>query len=323
MDNDRCFLCGTLSDSISQEHVFPKWLQHRYKLWDQRLVLLNNSMIQYRNLRIPCCSICNNQPLSRLEAVISSAVASGYEACLEIDDHLWYLWAGKLFYGVLRKELSLPLDRTQPRNGGIISEAALKSFASLQLFLQGIRAAHIFSGMSPYSVLICNIHDLGQKFNFSFRDSFPYMTLAIRMGEIGIIVAFEDAGITSSSFGRYVANVNGRKIHPLQFDELYAKVTYQLSLITGGLQYLTSETNSDRRKTQVFDNIFLRDWSQEYFSTVLRAHVSQWLRSTADDVQWFVPPNLVPTWMTDPEGGLLLLPLSTWQKQSGANKLIL
>jgi hypothetical protein len=316
--DDCCFLCGTMRAPISQEHVFPKWLQHRYKLWDQRLVLLNDTAIQYRNLRIPCCATCNNQALSRLEVTISSAVAAGYKACVELDARLWYLWAGKLFYGVLRKELSLPLDRAEPSNGGIISEGTLKSFSNLHLFLQGIRGMHSFLGAPPYSVLVCNVHDLGQVFDYSFRDSFPYMTLAIRMGEVGVIVAFEDAGLTNGSFGRYVAEVDGRKIHPLQFDELFAKVTYQVSLIEGGVQYLTSETGvSIPQQTEVFDGPYLRKWLQEEFSGVLRTHVARWLE--IDDGDWFVSPNLVPTWMTDNEGNLLLLPLSSWQRQSGAH----
>jgi hypothetical protein len=315
--NNGCFLCGALNPSISQEHVFPKWLQHRYNLWNQRLILLNDTFIQYRNLRVPCCATCNNEPLSRLEAKISSAVASGYKACVELDPRLWYLWAGKLFYGVLRKELTLPLNRAQPSNGGIVSEAALKSFSNLHRFLQGIRGNHTFLEEPPYSVLVCNVYDLGEQFDYSFADSSRYMTLAIRMGEVGVIVAFEDASLTAKSYGRYITEVDGRKLHPLQFDELYAKVTYQVSLINNGIHYVTAEItdSSSYQQTQVIGNPYLLEWSQEEFSLVLRAHVSQWFKSNVEDTGWFVTPNLVPTWMTDDAGNLLLLPLSSWQPQ--------
>lgn len=308
--NDSCFLCGALNASISEEHVFPKWLQHRYNLWDQRIRLLNETFIQYRNLRIPCCATCNNESLSRLEGRISSAIASGYKACVELDPGLWYLWAGKLFYGVLRKELTLPLNRAQPSDGGIVSEAALKSFSNLHRFLQGIRGKHTFVGEPPYSVLVCNVHDLGEQLSYNFSDSSPYMTLAIRMGEVGVIVAFEDAGLTAQSYGRYVSEVDGRKLHPLQFDELYAKVTYQASLIEHGIHYLTSEKidTSIPQQTQVIGNPYVREWSQREFSRVLRAHVSHWFKSNITGTEWFMSPNLVPTWMIDDTGTLLLLP---------------
>jgi hypothetical protein len=213
--------------------------------------------------------------------------------------------------------LILPLNRAQPSNGGIVSEAALKSFSNLHRFLQGIRGKHIFVGEPPYSVLVCNVHDLGEQLDYSFADSSPYMTLAIRMGEVGVIVAFEDVGLTTKSYGRYVTEVGGRKMHPLQFDELYAKVAYQASLIDNGIHYLTSEETdtSSPQQTQVIGNPYVREWSQEEFSSVLRAHVSQRFNSNLEGTRWFVPPNLVPTWMTDDAGNLLLLPLSSWQPQ--------
>lgn len=303
--------------------MFPKWLQHRYNLWNQRLILLNGTSIQYRNLRIPCCAICNNEPLSRLEAKISAAVMSGYKACVEIDPLLWYLWAGKLFYGVLRKELTLPMSRATPSNGGIVSEAAFRFFSNLHMFLQGIRGKHSFLREPPYSVLICNVHDLGEQANYSFFDNSPYMTLAIRMGEVGVIVAFEDLALTTETYGRYVAEVNGRKMHPLQFDELYARITYQISLMDSGVYYLTSEETDGfgLQKTQVFGSPYLREWSQEAFSFVLQAHISQWFNLALERTEWFVPPNLVPTWMTDEAGNLLLLPLSNWQSQHGIKSI--
>lgn len=316
--DDCCFLCGARAAPITQEHVFPKWLQQRYNLWDQRLGLLNETAIQYRNLRIPCCIACNGEALSKLESTISSAVASGYEGCAALDERFLYLWAGKLFYGVLRKELNLLRDRARPEEGRIVSEATLTSFSNLHLFLQGVRGQHFFSGTPPYSVLVCNLHDLGPRRNYCFRDSLMYMTAAIRMGEVGVIVSFEDAGLTARTYGRYITQVNGQKLHPFQFDELYARVTYQVSLMDGGVRYVTSKgTDSPRpAQTDVFDGGYLREWSQEDFSKVLRAHLSDWLKSKKQDSEWFVPPNLVPTSMTDDAGGLLLLPLSSWERRS-------
>jgi hypothetical protein len=227
-----------------------------------------------------------------------------------------YLWAGKLFYGILRKEMSLLHDRSCAAKGNIISEATLKSFSNLHLFLQGIREKHFFSSTPPYSVLLCNLHDLGPRRNYFIRDSLVYMTVAIRMGEVGIIVAFEDAGLSAQSYGRYVAEVNGRKLHPIQFDEIYAKVTYLVSLMGGRIKYLTSQSIDGHRpaQTNAFGAGSLREWSMEDFSKVLEAHVSGWLKSKNQDLEWFVPPNLVPTWMTNEAGELLLQPLSSWDR---------
>ncbi|CUP05012.1 Uncharacterised protein [Clostridium baratii] len=65
-DYDKCFLCGEElnSNNSTVEHVFPKWLQHKFDLWNKKLILLNGSEIQYKNLTIPCCKNCNNNYLS-------------------------------------------------------------------------------------------------------------------------------------------------------------------------------------------------------------------------------------------------------------------
>lgn len=315
VNDDSCFLCGSRQGQLTQEHVFPKWLQHRHNLWSQTLGLLNETTIKYKNLLIPCCATCNGEDLSRLESAISTAISSGFEGASNLDPHLLYLWAGKLYFGVLRKEITLARERSRPKDGTILPKDALKSFSELHLFLQGIRGRHQFPDKPPYSVLVCNLHDVGQPRNYCFRDSLFHMTLAIRLGEVGVIVAFEDAGLTLDSYGRYVKEVAGRKLHPVQFDELYAKVLYQVSLIEGGVTYITSKHESEAQpaRTYVVANGILRERSQEEYSRVLRPMVSDWLRSDPDHMEWFVPPNLVPTWMTDKDGALLFRSLSEWE----------
>jgi len=70
-DYDFCFLCGEkLKHSKSKEHVFPKWLLKKYKLFNEKLELLNQTKISYNNLKIPCCSDCNNNYLSQMEKKI-------------------------------------------------------------------------------------------------------------------------------------------------------------------------------------------------------------------------------------------------------------
>jgi hypothetical protein len=199
VDDDNCFLCGSRNCQLTQEHVFPKWLQHRYDLWNETLILLNETKIQYKNLLIPCCAKCNSEDLSRLEAAVSAAVSSGFQSASELDRRLLYLWAGKLYFGVLRKEITLARERSRPNEGTILPKESLKSFSELHLFLQAIRGKHEFLGRPPYSILLCNLHDVGRPRNYFFRDSLFHMTVAIRLGEVGIIVALEDAGLTTDS----------------------------------------------------------------------------------------------------------------------------
>ncbi len=308
-----------MTESITQEHVVPKWLQSKFDLRNAKLELLNGTSIPYKQLRIPCCAKCNNGSLSALEATISRALADGYQSAVLIDQHLWYLWAGKIYYGILRKELTLLKERHNPDAGSIVEEGGLKSFESLHLFLQGIRGKHEFVDTPPFSVLICNLHDLGRPRSFSLRDNLAYMTLSVRMGDVGLIVCFEDHRLTDESYGRYVRDVNHRKLHPIQFDELFARATYQVSLIETPIKYLTEfDTEGNRRaRTTVVGGYRLRDRSNKELSVVMKAHVAQWVKKPLEgDVQWYVPPGLVPTWMTDDDGNLLLRSLPEWKAEA-------
>lgn len=233
-----------------------------------------------------------------------------------LNPHLWYLWAGKLYFGILRKELNLKRERSDPSSGSIVREEGLKSLRSLHLFLQGIRGKHEFVGEPPYSVLVCNLHDLGSSRSYSFQDNLAYMTLSIRMGEVGVIVSFEDVGLTTSSYGRYVHDVNHNKLHPVQFDELYARTTYQLSRIENSINYQTEFAVDGERgaRTSVSGVPYLREHSCKELAEVLRAHLSQWVkRPTEGEAEWHVSPDLAPTWMTGENGELLLKSLPEWE----------
>lgn len=315
-DHDACFLCGKHMDSDnSVEHVFPKWLQKNYSLWDQRIYLLNGSFMPYRQLTIPCCEECNNKHLSKVEDVVNETVRGGFQKAIKLPHKVWYLWAGKIFYGILRKELSLLLDRSNPNGGTIITKEIIESFSNLHLFMQGFRGRHEFIGDAPYSVLVCNLHEFGS--SYDYRDNLSLFTLAIRMGEIGIIVSFEDGGLIQKSYGRYVEEVEGRKLHPIQFYELYAKVSYQVNLLQQPVSYLTQsdvDGNYVASTEMVSSFTLLNKWDQKEFSEFLCFHVSPWLSDESQIV--FSPPDLVSSWMVNDKGELLLLSKNAWEGSS-------
>lgn len=304
---DACFLCGS-SEDITAEHVFPKWLQNSYDLWDQQLILLNGTRIPYRNLRIPCCRRCNSDHLSRVENLICNAVSGGYQKAQRLNARTWYLWAGKLFYGILRKELTLRFDQSDPIKETITSKEDLESFRdNLHLFLQEIRGKHKFQHEVPYSVLICTLHRTDG--SFDLRDDFHQLSMSIRMGEVGVIVSFEDGGLMNETYGRYVAQVDGRELHPVQFIELYAKVCYQNSLRVHRLTYATALNNEGKgpATTSIANSsTAIRDWNQEEFAKLLQFHLG-------DDITVeFQPPNLVSTWLVESDGSPMIKSLNEW-----------
>ena len=298
LTDETCFLCGS-HDRITLEHVFPKWLQHRYDLWDRQLTLLNGTRIKYRQLTIPCCRDCNGVHLAAIENQISQAVGCGFAACQSLPDVVIYQWTGKIFFGLLRKELTLLADRKDKNAGTIATEKLVKSFSALHLFLQSVRQPFVFEAPRPYSVLKANLHSNEHTLNYDFRDNLIHQVVQLRLGEVGFIVAFEDRSIIADSYGRYLAQVDGRKLLQIQFDELYAKVLYQKSLIDGSPTYVTAsnvDPNVPTTVRELSSGAFVNEWNQEEFANVFRSLLEQNYGSSAQEIE-YKATDLVSTWM--------------------------
>jgi hypothetical protein len=92
-DRDSCFVCTRQASTF--EHVIPKWLLHRFDLWDQALTLPNGTSI-------PACARCNNEVFGALEWRVQSEAAS--------ESDIWK-WANKIHYGLSHKDRFLAWDR--------------------------------------------------------------------------------------------------------------------------------------------------------------------------------------------------------------------
>ncbi|PXX30627.1 hypothetical protein [Arenibacter sp. ARW7G5Y1] len=112
LTKDKCFVCGRKANTV--EHLFPKWLQHKFNLWDQKIHIPNETTISYKQLLIPLCKKCNNEVYGQLENKIKSGNAS--------DAEIWR-WANKMHFGLTLKNQFLEWDRKNPGNkiGDIIS----------------------------------------------------------------------------------------------------------------------------------------------------------------------------------------------------------
>jgi hypothetical protein len=97
---------------------------------------------------------------------------------------------------------------------------------------------------NPFSVLVVNLHQNEAHGDFNFRDSLQLMIASLRTKEVGFIVALQDAGLISSTYGQYARQVAGRKLQLIQFDELYAKCLYQVGLFNRTPKFITA-TNRD------------------------------------------------------------------------------
>lgn len=229
--NDRCFLCGELlnEENSSDEHIFPKWLQNKFDLWDKEITLLNGSQIKYRMLKIPCCKDCNGEILSTgLEKKIGEAVEGGYDNFIKLEEKVIFQWLLKLSYGMLFKELSLNVNLRNPNEGKIMTPEILKNFNTMYLLLKTVLYDTEFVN-KPWSILIFKVKTMNEKM-YNGRDFIPLNCYFMRMNDIGIIANLQDGGVQQEFFNEVMREFIGVELEEIQFSEICAKVLYKCSL---------------------------------------------------------------------------------------------
>lgn len=249
-DNSCCFLCGEdlHKENKSDEHVFPKWILKKFDLWDANLFMTNGTKIKYRLLTIPCCKKCNNEYLSVLEKKIQTAANIGFEEFNKLDKHDVYLWIGKIYFGLIYKNLFLDYDIKDRAKGRIFDEEFVKSYKTHWLFLQGVRGVHSFKGFFPASIYIVKTIKYSiNKLQWDYMDNLNSMYISLRMGDISIFACLQD--------GEAVKNSNNVEINKpftgLDFRNFSCRMMYHLSLLNRTPLFMISSKDSNIIETRM------------------------------------------------------------------------
>jgi len=187
ISDETCFICGR--KAATKEHLFPKWLQHKFNLWDQKLVLPNKTSIPYRKLTVPCCAKCNGEVYSSLENRISNNQ--------ENESDIWR-WANKIHFGLTIKDEALEWDRKNPgyKIGDVISPS--DPLEQSRHFLHCV-SGDFKSDPDPF----------GSVFKFTFNGNQDYnfihlinsSSICISLGDRGYVVFVRDGQFIKSDKG--------------------------------------------------------------------------------------------------------------------------
>jgi hypothetical protein len=239
-----CFLCAKRLNKRNRtdEDVIPKWLQRQFALQNQTVTLLNKTKLRYRELKIPCCTSCNNHHLSKLENRMKKGLfpTSGTP---HVSKHDLFCWLAKIMYGIIYRELHLPVDRAQPDLGPIADKRGLDSFRNMLLMLHSVRVRFHCGDLDfPASVFVFNLAQPATvAARFDLRDDLENKAIALRLGTKGILAVF-DGGVQELVVGDLFRKDGRRTLHPVQFEELAAKLFYKASLLDSSTKYLFAES---------------------------------------------------------------------------------
>lgn len=336
-DGDHCFLCGVClkADNRSVEHVFPRWLQDAFDLKDRTITLLNRTRLPYRNLVIPCCKPCNGVHLSQLEIRVREVILDDSRSLDELDDKDLNAWLSKIYIGILWKEMELRFDRRNPDAGPIFPSEMMSNFRMVHFFMQSCRKSMLFHGLNrrfPNSLLRVSCKLVDGYEPFDYLDNPVAHSIGIRMGSKALVGAF-DGGFHDLMFPNFAAEqFDGRTLHPMQFKEVFAKITYK-SMLSVRVPFYALLYNEETDVYQVhltaFDDesmsaslvaigsdegpvviapvlgesamgpLGYRDWSQRHYAQVLSGYTGLSLEDL------FHPPDNVRTCLRDEHGNFL------------------
>ncbi len=187
LSRETCFVCGRKAES--REHLFPKWLQHRFNLWDEKLIIPNKTTVSYRQLVVPACKKCNGEVFGGLENVIATGT--------ETEADIWR-WANKLHFGLTLKDKFFEWDRKNPgyKIGDVISPS--------DPLEQSRHFLHCVSGDFK-----CHPDPFGSVFRFDFKDAQDYnfihiinsSSICISLGDRGYVVFVKDGQFLKQNNG--------------------------------------------------------------------------------------------------------------------------
>ena len=256
--NGQCFACGGEPTAGHGEHIIPRWAQRRFDLFNQSLTLINGTRIPYRQLTIPCCESCNNGFLRDIEnAVIEFLERPDFND--PIPRVTLGRWLCKVFVGLLLKETTLLLDRRDPSKGSIVPQDLLEEFRHAQFILQSARKRTVFRslhGPHPFTLYMYRIEPDENFGDFDLSTNLSGQSIAIRLGTLGVVFV-NDGGLQYEVGRKGPLNLDGRRLHPVQFSEVAARVHYKATLRDATHIYTSFETPNEI----VVDQVMVRSFS--------------------------------------------------------------
>ena len=239
-----CFLCGGLPSTGKGEHIFPKWLQRKHNLWDQKINLLNGTLIPYRNATIHCCSSCNTKVLSRLERFVQKIVDVN-DLVSESSEYYLGVWSFKILIGILFVESRLRRERSDNSSGSIFLAKDLEEIKNIHLILNSLRKRVEFKCLHknkvPFTIYRYGVRKTPGVAQYNVSTNIVGQSVAMRLGDIGWI-AIHDGGLQYEVGPKGPFGLAGKSLHPYQFDEIAARVHYKSALRCATHFYLMTET---------------------------------------------------------------------------------
>lgn len=222
-DKHFCFLSGVLTkESMS---VFPEFLMEKFKFGHERIEMMDKAKsYTYSDLTLPCSPEVK-KAFDELDIKIQAAYNKGYDGMAALDEELLFQWTGRMVYGLLYYEMLYEKDRLLREGKEFeLSTALRKRFGLFHLMLQSIIEPVTFSDRKPWSIAVFPLKYSADI--FSYRDDAINLMFSFGVNGFGFVACLQDNDAIGESQKDILQKMEGHVLHPVQFEELYARFHY-------------------------------------------------------------------------------------------------
>lgn len=232
-DGKNCFICGAHPDEkeFNDEHIIPRWLLKYANLFDMKIILPNTNTVKYGNYTLPCCSECNTLYGKNLEEKVSKLLTLDYtdfKANLTNDNKkILYIWLSFVFFKTHLNDtiLRMHLDKRKGTES-IASEYDFRWLYHIHALIRSIYTGVHVNDDCMGTFLILRAEDLDTKDKFDYRDINGLNTVLIRIGNICLVSALDDANISNKFIEKHVKKCIDQPMSTIQLREVLTYLSY-------------------------------------------------------------------------------------------------
>jgi hypothetical protein len=239
----KCFLCGRTPSPGVGEHIIPKWIQKRHNISNRQLTLQNGTLLFYRKLTVPSCAYCNNFILKSTEDFVSRLVPDDVLRWTPKHSFEVGRWMAKIFFGILIKESDLLMRQNMPEQGKIVPAEYFDNLFFIHLLIQSWRKQIRFNCLHtihPFTLYVYQIEEDLRYGDFDLSTNVQGQSICIRFGGLGFAFV-ADGGLQHHAGDLGPFELSYKKLHPIQFSELAARIHYKAGLRDATHRYIHHE----------------------------------------------------------------------------------
>lgn len=272
--------------------LLPNFWIEQFGLTESRVQLNGGDSLGYPDIQIPVHPDVQER-LKNIQNGVPDLLTAGWDGLKWIRAEQLYQWMCWLGIGLLHQEMIRAVDARPASMNFLRDPGMVHRFSLIHLSLCAALRKVTYENFDPGSLIIFQSHTYPDpRLNFNLKVSLNTLCLSVRAGEVTIMACLQDNGTQIAFFESYFRKFDGFTLHPIQLDELFARLSYKAYLMNprfhyglawpeegeeDGITYVRLEIPEEDREKDAF-----RPWNEQVYASVLLAQLSSYGMTSAD-----------------------------------------